>query len=226
MRRLFTSAKIVGMKIERHAFISYAHIDNELLPEEHDGWVTRFHKVLSQMLAGRLGEKVNIWRDDTLRPGMKFPAEIDDKLKHTAVLISVLSPTPPMAMYIPCSRAFSETARIARAVISSGRRVPNVSKNWPTASTSASQSLRETANSFAIALPGSVRPLMSMSVGLGSCPRRSFRSARTPIMAALSVHKLRSARRKTTPAASAAAAKSRRRARLHVTPPDAVTHLT
>lgn len=80
------------MKIERHAFISYAHIDNELLPAEQDGWVTRFHKVLAQMLAGRLGEKVNIWRDDTLRPAMKFPAEIEDKLRHTAVLVSVLSP--------------------------------------------------------------------------------------------------------------------------------------
>lgn len=83
---------IADMKIERHAFISYAHIDNEVLPEENDGWVTRFHKVLAQMLAGRLGEKVNIWRDDALRPGVKFPAEIEDKLKHTAVLISVMSP--------------------------------------------------------------------------------------------------------------------------------------
>lgn len=80
------------MKFERHAFISYAHIDNELLATDKDGWVTRFHKVLAQMLAGRLGEKVNIWRDDALRPGIKFPAEIEDKLRDTAVLISVLSP--------------------------------------------------------------------------------------------------------------------------------------
>ncbi len=80
------------MKFERHAFISYAHIDDEPLLADDDGWVTLFHRTLQQQLAMRLGEKANIWRDDRLRPIEDFSAEITDKLAGAAVLISVLSP--------------------------------------------------------------------------------------------------------------------------------------
>lgn len=80
------------MKFERHAFISYAHIDDEPLLADDDGWVTMFHRTLQQQLAMRLGEKANIWRDERLRPIEDFSAEITDKLAGAAVLISVLSP--------------------------------------------------------------------------------------------------------------------------------------
>lgn len=80
------------MKFERHAFISYAHIDNEPLLADDDGWVTLFHRTLQQQLAMRLGEKANIWRDERLRPIEDFSAEITAKLAGAAVLISVLSP--------------------------------------------------------------------------------------------------------------------------------------
>ena len=80
------------MKIERHAFISYAHIDNEQLPTEQEGWVTLFHKVLAQMLAGRLGSHANIWRDAKLSRSDVFSDEIVKQLAGTAVLVSVMSP--------------------------------------------------------------------------------------------------------------------------------------
>jgi hypothetical protein len=80
------------VKVERHAFISYAHIDDEVLPTEQYGWVTLFHKTLAQMLAMRLGEQVNIWRDERLHGNDVFSDEIIDRLRGSAVLISVLSP--------------------------------------------------------------------------------------------------------------------------------------
>jgi hypothetical protein len=80
------------VKLERHAFISYGHIDNEPFEGDKYGWVTLFHKTLEQMLSGRLGEEVRIWRDERLRPNDVFSDEIAAKLEHTAVLISVLSP--------------------------------------------------------------------------------------------------------------------------------------
>ena len=35
------------MDFDKHLFISYAHLDNQPLPSEQQGWITRFH-VLSR----------------------------------------------------------------------------------------------------------------------------------------------------------------------------------
>ena len=80
------------MSFERHAFISYAHIDNQPLPTEKVGWVTLFHEALQQLLAGRLGGNADIWRDHKLRGNDVFSDEIIEQLAKTAVFISVLSP--------------------------------------------------------------------------------------------------------------------------------------
>ena len=80
------------MPFERHAFISYAHIDNQPLPTEKDGWVTIFHEALQQLLAGRLGGKADIWRDHKLQGNDVFSDEILQQLAKTAVFISVLTP--------------------------------------------------------------------------------------------------------------------------------------
>jgi hypothetical protein len=80
------------MSFERHAFISYAHIDNQPLPTEKVGWVTLFHEALQQLLAGRLGGNADIWRDDKLRGNDVFSDEIIGQLAKTAVFISVLTP--------------------------------------------------------------------------------------------------------------------------------------
>ncbi|MGB7946555.1 MAG: toll/interleukin-1 receptor domain-containing protein [Candidatus Binatia bacterium] len=80
------------MPFERHAFISYAHIDNQPLPTEKDGWVTLFHEALQQLLAGRLGGNADIWRDHKLQGNDVFSDEIIQQLAKTAVFISVLTP--------------------------------------------------------------------------------------------------------------------------------------
>ncbi len=80
------------MNFDQHAFISYAHIDNEPLTPEQKGWVTQFHATLQTMLSQRLGERARIWRDDKLAGNDIFDAEIVDQLASTAMLISILSP--------------------------------------------------------------------------------------------------------------------------------------
>ena len=80
------------MSFERHAFISYAHIDNQPLPTEKDGWVTLFHEALQQLLAGRLGGNADIWRDNKLRGNDVFSEEIIAQFAKTAAFISVLTP--------------------------------------------------------------------------------------------------------------------------------------
>ncbi|MBL8300460.1 MAG: toll/interleukin-1 receptor domain-containing protein [Rhodanobacteraceae bacterium] len=80
------------MTFEQHAFISYAHIDNQPLTPDQKGWVTQFHATLATMLSQRLGEKARIWRDDKLDGNDAFSDEILDQFAKTAMLVSVLSP--------------------------------------------------------------------------------------------------------------------------------------
>ncbi|MGH7844517.1 MAG: hypothetical protein ACREQW_05010 [Candidatus Binatia bacterium] len=80
------------MPFERHAFISYAHIDNQPLPTEKDGWVTLFHEALQQLLAGRLGGNADIWRDNKLHGNDVFSEEIIAQFPKTAALVSILTP--------------------------------------------------------------------------------------------------------------------------------------
>ena len=55
------------MGFEKHLFISYAHIDNQPLTPEQQGWISRFHASLKAMLSMRLGGPAEIWRDEKLR---------------------------------------------------------------------------------------------------------------------------------------------------------------
>jgi len=80
------------MSFTRDAFISYAHIDNEPLPDEKEGWVTRFDKALRQVLSRYTGKDANIWRDEKLQGNDVFSDEILSQFPETAVLVSVLSP--------------------------------------------------------------------------------------------------------------------------------------
>ncbi len=80
------------MKFEHHAFISYAHIDDQPLSPDQRGWVTRFHATLQALLSMRIGSQAQIWRDDRLHGNEIFPEEIIDQFSRTAMLISVLTP--------------------------------------------------------------------------------------------------------------------------------------
>src|SRR5262245_5088866 len=80
------------MDFDHHAFISYAHIDNEPLTPGQKGWVAQFHATLQTMLSQRLGEKARIWRDDKLAGNDIFAEEIVGQFAKTALLISILTP--------------------------------------------------------------------------------------------------------------------------------------
>jgi hypothetical protein len=80
------------MRFEKDLFISYAHIDNEPLTPEQQGWITRFHGSLEALLSMRLGGKARIWRDNKLQGNDVFAREIVDQFPQTALLLSVLTP--------------------------------------------------------------------------------------------------------------------------------------
>ena len=80
------------MAFEKHLFISYAHLDNEPLTEQQQGWITRFHASLSTLLSMRMGRKAEIWRDTKLRGNDIFADEIVQQFPKTALLVSVLTP--------------------------------------------------------------------------------------------------------------------------------------
>ena len=80
------------MPFEHDLFISYAHIDNQPLTAEQQGWVTRFHATLFAQLSMRLGSVARIWRDDKLRGNDVFAEEIVQQFGRTAILVSVLTP--------------------------------------------------------------------------------------------------------------------------------------
>jgi len=80
------------MRFAKHLFISYAHIDNQPLTPEQQGWITRFHATLEALLSMRMGRKARIWRDEKLQGNDIFADEILDQFTQTAVLVSVLTP--------------------------------------------------------------------------------------------------------------------------------------
>jgi hypothetical protein len=80
------------MGFDKHVFISYAHLDNQPLPPEQQGWITEFHAALAAFLSMRLGGKSKIWRDEKLQGNDIFAAEIVAQFPHTALLVSILTP--------------------------------------------------------------------------------------------------------------------------------------
>ena len=80
------------MRFAKHLFISYAHIDNQPITPEQQGWITRFHASLEALLSMRMGGKAQIWRDEKLQGNDIFADEILDQFAQTAVLVSVLTP--------------------------------------------------------------------------------------------------------------------------------------
>src|SRR6185503_4531092 len=80
------------MPFEKDLFISYAHIDNQPLTAQQQGWITRFHASLEALLSMRMGGKARIWRDNKLQGNDVFAGEIVDQFSQTAVLVSVLTP--------------------------------------------------------------------------------------------------------------------------------------
>ena len=80
------------MNFEKHAFISYAHIDNKPISEDDEGWISDFHASLDSLVSMKLGENVRIWRDNKLNGSDIFNDEIVQQFPKTALLISVITP--------------------------------------------------------------------------------------------------------------------------------------
>jgi hypothetical protein len=80
------------MNFDLDAFISYAHMDNVGLIEGHQGWISNLHRALTIKVGQLLGKPPNIWRDPKLQGNDVFADTLLERLRHVAVLISVLSP--------------------------------------------------------------------------------------------------------------------------------------
>lgn len=107
------------MSFSRHAFISYAHDDNKVLPPAEYGWVTHFHETLSVCLSEYFGKDVDIWLDqERISGNTKFDTEIRSQFPVTAALIPVFSPSYLNSEW--CGReinGFSEVARSHGGVV-------------------------------------------------------------------------------------------------------------
>src|SRR5260370_12149218 len=99
------------MSFEKHLFISYAHIDNQPLTPEQQGWVSRFHSSLEAVLSMRMGRKAEIWRDLKLSGNDIFADEIVSQFPKTALLISVLTPRYIQSDW--CTREVREFCEVA-----------------------------------------------------------------------------------------------------------------
>ena len=73
-------------------FISYRSLDNELLDEQGKGWIDNFHERLENVLGEALGYEPKLWRDPRLPGNSYFADVLEERIRTTAVLISILSP--------------------------------------------------------------------------------------------------------------------------------------
>jgi hypothetical protein len=80
------------MDFEGDAFISYAHLDNVELVEGRKGWVANLHRALEIRVAQLLGKTPRIWRDPKLQGNDLFAETLVERLRHVALLVTVVSP--------------------------------------------------------------------------------------------------------------------------------------
>lgn len=73
-------------------FISYAHLDNEGLSEDDNGWITDFHRAIEVRVGQLLGRKPQVFRDPRLTGNDVFPERLVGELNGASALICVLSP--------------------------------------------------------------------------------------------------------------------------------------
>jgi hypothetical protein len=80
-----------GFKFD--VFVSYAHVDDQILPGSKDGWVTTLVDGLLIHLAEHLGraEHLSIWRDLGLAGNAPVTDEILTAVRESAMLLVVLS---------------------------------------------------------------------------------------------------------------------------------------
>ena len=92
-------------------FISYRHLDNKDLDEHGKGWIDNFHERFENVLLGKLGYEPRIWRDTRLPGNAYFADVLEERIRNTAVVISVLSPGYLMSDW--CMGELREFCRLA-----------------------------------------------------------------------------------------------------------------
>jgi hypothetical protein len=73
-------------------FISYARGDDQADDEGEAGWVTTIKRLLEKRLFRPLGQNCDVWMDHRLATGADLPAELEAKVRASAILLIVLSP--------------------------------------------------------------------------------------------------------------------------------------
>ncbi|MBV9248934.1 MAG: toll/interleukin-1 receptor domain-containing protein [Acetobacteraceae bacterium] len=81
-------------QFEYDIFVSYAHVDNPLVPGAERGWVTDFAHFLELRLAQLFGRRdaYTLWMDRELRNAQPVTPQILDIARRSAVLVILLSP--------------------------------------------------------------------------------------------------------------------------------------
>jgi hypothetical protein len=98
------------MGFEIDVFVSYAHIDDQVMGEGQTGWIASFHRALEVRLAQLLGQQPKVWRDPKLQGNDVFgDTLLIEKLPRAALLVSVLSPRYVRSEW--CTRELREFLR-------------------------------------------------------------------------------------------------------------------
>lgn len=82
--------------------ITYADLDDQPLPDERPGWISRFHENLQVRIAQLSGRQVAVVKQPDLADSAEIEAELLKELPHAKTVISVLS--PPFARSGGCRR--------------------------------------------------------------------------------------------------------------------------
>jgi hypothetical protein len=74
-------------------FISYARVDNQVVPGEKEGWISRFESYLKIELSRRVGrmDLVKIWRDPELVSNQFFDEAIQQTINNSALFLALTS---------------------------------------------------------------------------------------------------------------------------------------
>ena len=73
-------------------FVSYAHVDDQIYPQQKEGWVTALVGNLKRKLSEKAGpDVVDVWMDYKLDGNVPFTNEIMDSLQNSATLLLILS---------------------------------------------------------------------------------------------------------------------------------------
>lgn len=96
--------------LEHDIYVSYADADNELRLGWEEGWISMFNRDFETRLKELLGETPRILRRRKPSNGDQVDETILKQLPHTAILISVLSPS-----YVKSKACLKEIAQFQRA---------------------------------------------------------------------------------------------------------------